>query len=114
MSTTSIDTNLFAEMKELMEDSFEDIIQMSLQTLPQQLIDIKSAIEKTDVEKLFNVSHKMKSSCGSIGASGLAEKAQAIELISRQGSADIPEEMYNELLNATHEVIDYLKSEVGT
>lgn len=112
MSSAAIDINAFGEMKELMDDAFADIIKMTLQTLPQQLAGIETAITNTDVENLFNISHKMKSSCGSIGARGLAEKAEAIELISRQGSTDIPEEMFTELNQATTEVITFLQQEL--
>lgn len=112
MSNTAIDTAAFAEIKELMEDSFKDIIEMTLQTLPQQLEGIKTAIENMDVDSLFNISHKMKSSCGSIGAFGLAEKAQTIELISRNGSADIPDQMFHELSDATNQVISILNAEL--
>jgi HPt (histidine-containing phosphotransfer) domain-containing protein len=112
MSQTAIDAKAFAEMKELMEDSFKDVINMSLQSLPQQLEGIKTAIENSDVENLFNISHKMKSSCGSIGAFGLAEKAEAIELISRNGSTDIPDQMFDELRDATNQVTFILNAEL--
>ena len=112
MSQVYIDINAFTEMKELMDDAFADVINMSLQTLPEQLDGIKTEIENANVENLFNISHKMKSSCGSIGAKGLAEKARAIELISRQGSADIPAAMFNELHDATHEVLSFLQTEL--
>lgn len=113
MSQSIIDTNAFAEMKQLMEDSFKDVIEMSLQNLPQQLKGIKSAIENQDVDSLYNISHKMKSTCGSIGAVALAEKAEAIELISRKGSAQIPDQMLNELSDATSQVLSFLKNELN-
>lgn len=111
MPQVYIDINAFAEMKELMDDAFADVISLSMQSLPEQLDGIKSAIENANVDNLFNISHKMKSACGSIGATGLAQKAEAIELISRQGSTDIPREMVNELHDATHEVLTFLKNE---
>jgi len=112
MSQTAMDAAAFAEMKELMGDTFKDIIQMSLQSLPQQLDGIKTAIENQNVEHLFNISHKMKSSCGSIGAFGLAEKAEAIEIISRNGSTDISNQVFNELRDATNQVISILNAEL--
>ena len=109
MTAAAIDMNAFSEMKELMDETFEEIVKMTLQTLPEQLAGIKTAITASDVESLFNISHKMKSSCGSIGARGLAEKAEAIELISRQGSTEIPEQMLTELDQATAEVLTFLR-----
>jgi HPt (histidine-containing phosphotransfer) domain-containing protein len=112
MSQAAIDTHAFAEMKELMGDAFKDVIMMCLQSLPVQLNDIETAIQNQNAEEIFNVSHKMKSSCGSIGAFGLAEKAEAIELISRDGSADIPAKIFNELCDATKQVVSILDAEL--
>jgi len=113
MPETAMDAKAFAEMKDLMGDAFTDIISMCLQTLPEQLTEIESAIKNQDADVLFNISHKMKSSCGSIGAFGLAEKAEAIELISREGSTEIPEQVFSDLQNATQQVVSVLKTELG-
>lgn len=114
MSQTAMDADAFAEMKELMGESFNDIIKMSLQSLPQQLDDIKTAIENQSVDHLFNTSHKMKSSCGSIGAFGLAEKAEAIEIISRDGSTQISDQIFSDLQLATQQVLSILKNELDS
>ena len=103
-----MDVKAFAEMKELMGDTFNDVVMMCLQSLPAQLNDIETAIKNQNAESIFHTSHKMKSSCGSIGAFGLAEKAEAIEVISRHGSADIPDQIFNDLCDATHQVVSIL------
>jgi HPt (histidine-containing phosphotransfer) domain-containing protein len=108
-----MDAGAFSEMKELMGDAFNDIITMCLQSLPEQLAEIETAIKDQNADAIFNVSHKMKSSCGSIGAFGLAEKAEAIEVIGREGSADISAELYEELHGATQQVLLILNSELG-
>ena len=113
MSQPAMDANAFTELKELMGETFKDLIKMMLETLPQQLDGIKAAIEEQNDKNLFNISHKMKSSCGSIGAFGLAEKAEAIEIIGRRGSTDIPEKMLNDLHEATHQVISILTAELA-
>ena len=112
MSKMAMDAAAFAEMKDLMGDAFQDIITMCLQSLPEQLTEIETAIKNQDADTLFNTSHKMKSSCGSIGAFGLAEKAEAIELISRTGSTEIPDQALNDLQSATQQVISILETEL--
>ncbi len=113
MSQPAVDANAFAEMKELMGDDFKDIVSMCLQSLPEQLSQIEKAIKIQNVDTLFTISHKMKSSCGSIGAFGLAERAEAIEIISRNGSTQIPEQTLNDLRDATEQVISLLNTELN-
>jgi len=113
MSQSAMDAGAFAEMKELMGDAFIEIISMCLQSLPEQLTQVQTAINTRDAEALFNVAHKMKSSCGSIGAFGLAEKIEAIEQIGRKGSTDVSEPIYNELLDSASQVIDILTAELN-
>ncbi len=112
MPQAAMDAGAFAEMKELLGDTFNDIIKMCLQSLPQQLDDIRTAIEDRDVDNLFNISHKMKSSCGSIGAFGLAEKVETIEIIGRKGSTEVSDQIFNELRDATNQVISILNAEL--
>lgn len=109
---SAIDTNAFAEIKELMGDSFKEIISMCVQSLPQQLAEIETEIINNNADTLFNISHKMKSSCSTIGAFGLAEKAQAIEVIGRDGSADVSADLLNDIQGAMQQVLVILNSEL--
>lgn len=112
MSQSTMDAAAFSEMKELMGDSFKDIICLCLQSLPEQLNDIEIAINNNNAESLFNVSHKMKSACGSIGAFSLAEQAESIEIIGRNGSANVPQQTLTEFRNTVNQVISILKTEL--
>jgi len=113
MSQTAMDAAAFSEMKELMGDAFKDIIAMCLQSLPEQLTEIEMAINNQDANTLFHIAHKMKSSCGSIGAFGLAEKAEILELIGRRGSTQDSNEAYAELQSSLEEVLTLLKEEMN-
>lgn len=112
MSQTAIDTGAFAEMKELMGDAFFEIITMCLQSLPEQDMQLELAINNNDADQLFNVAHRMKSSCGSIGAHGLAEKAETLELIGRSGSTQGADKALLELQNSLAEVLSILQKEL--
>ena len=114
MSQPAMDAGAFTEMKELLGDCFLEIIAMCLQSLPEQLVQIENAIKSQNADDLFNVSHKMKSACGSIGAFGLAEKAEIIELIGRDGSTNVSDQAYDDLLSAARQVIAILTAEVNT
>jgi len=112
MSQTAMDAAAFTEMKELMGDSFKEIVSLCLQSLPEQLTEIETAIKDNNADTLFSISHKMKSSCGSIGAFGLAESVEAIEIISREGSTDISEQLISDLRESTDQVVSILSAEL--
>lgn len=114
MSQAAIDAGAFAELKGMMGDAFAEILNLFLQSLPEQLSGIETAIQNTDAKQLFNLAHKMKSSSGSIGAFGLAEKAEALELIGRKGSTDVSQQALSELQDAASQVITILKDELRT
>jgi len=113
MSQTAMDASAFSEMKELMGDTLNEVIALCLKSLPEQLNAIEDAIDNDNAESLFNVSHKMKSASGSIGAFGLAEKAETLELIGRDGSTQVPDQAIDELRDATKQVITFLNIEMS-
>lgn len=112
MQQTAMNASAFSEMKELMGDTFKEVLTLCIETLPEQLSAIEDAIENKNAESLFNISHKMKSSSGSIGAFGLAEKAEAIELIGREGSTQVPEQAISDLRDATRQVLSIIHEEL--
>lgn len=113
MSQAAMDASAFSEMKELMGESLNEIISLCLQSLPEQLSAIEDAINNNNAESLFNISHKMKSASGSIGAFGLAEKAETLELIGRDGSTQVSDQAIGELRDATEQVISFLSTEIN-
>jgi HPt (histidine-containing phosphotransfer) domain-containing protein len=113
MSTTAMDAAAFTEMKELMGEAFLDIISLCLQDLPEQSMLLETAISNNDANQIFNIAHRLKSSCGTIGAYGLAKKAEAIEIIGREGSTQGANEAFTELQLSLEEVLDILKKEIS-
>ena len=113
MSQTAMDAAAFTEMKELMGDTFKEVVTMCLQSLPEQSDLLETAISNDDAEQVFNIAHRLKSSCGSIGAFGLAEKAEIIEQIGRQGSTQGAHEAFSALQSSLEEVLTVLKQEIS-
>lgn len=110
MSQTAMDAAAFAEMKEMMGDAFKDVLDLSIESLPQQLETIENAIKTRDAETLFSTAHKMKSACGTIGAFGLAECAEAVEQVGRCGSTDVADKDLQALRDAVDDVLQILKA----
>ena len=111
MSQAAINAQAFSEMKELMGDTFGEIISVCLETLPEQNEKLALAIKADNAEQVFNIAHRLKSTCGTIGAFGLAEKAEIIELIGRKGSTQGVNEAYSELQISLQEVLSHLQRE---
>lgn len=112
MPQPAIDAATFAEIKALMGDTFNDVLRLTLEALPQQLELLEQAINNKDAEQIFNVAHRIKSSSGTIGALGLAKNTEQIELIGRSGSADIPPALLQALHSSIQEIMYQLKKEL--
>ncbi len=108
-----MDDSAFAEMKALMGDTFKDVLSLTLENLPEQLTLLQQAIQGGNAEQIFSVAHRIKSSSGTIGALGLAEKAEAIELIGRAGSSEVPADAIDALSQSASEVIGILEKELA-
>lgn len=85
------------ELRSLMGDSLDDVLQTYIDYIPGQLDELTRAISNDDADGVFNLAHKMKSSSSSIGALGLAHVAEQIELIGRSGSTDGTAELLQQL-----------------
>jgi HPt (histidine-containing phosphotransfer) domain-containing protein len=109
----AINPEALQELKSLMGDALNDILQTFLDYMPAQIQDLRGAIQEENAEMVFNLAHKMKSSSSSIGAMGLAKKAEQIELIGRSGTTAGTADAYDELRQLYLEVEDMLKQELG-
>jgi len=85
------------ELRSLMGDSLNDVLQTYIDYIPGQLDELTRAISNDDADGVFNLAHKMKSSSSSIGALGLAHVAEQIELIGRSGSTEGTAELLEQL-----------------
>ena len=85
------------ELRNLMGDSLDDVLQTYIDYIPGQIDELSKAVANDDAENVFNLAHKMKSSSSSIGALGLAHVAEEMELIGRSGSTEGTPELLEKL-----------------
>lgn len=101
------------ELRSLMGDSINEVLQTFIDFVPGQIDELGRAISNEDAESVFNIAHRMKSSSSSIGALGLAQLAEQIELIGRsgttQGAAELLEQLKNLYTDAETVVHEELK-----
>ena len=91
MDNTAINMDAYEAIKGVMGEIFSDVITTFLDYIPGQISKLGDAIEREDSTEIFHLAHSIKSSCGSIGALGLAETAATIEQLGRNSdTADVP------------------------
>jgi len=109
----AINMEALQELKSLMGDSLNDILQTYLDYMPSQIQDLRAAIQDENADMVFNLAHKIKSSSSSIGAMDLARKAEQIELIGRAGKTAGTRDACDELRQLYLGVEAVLKQELG-
>ena len=79
-----LDDEAIAELRDIMENEFAELLLVFLNDLPVQFERIRTAIAQSDAEALYKLAHRLKSSCGSIGALRLMEWIRHLEHAGRQ------------------------------
>ena len=103
-----VDDEIIAELREVMEEEFADLIGSFLNDLPVQLDLIQEAIAQSDAADLYRIAHKFKSSCGSLGAMRLAELFRRLEQAGRRNALDGAAELLTETRQVAQETVTQL------
>ena len=89
---TTLDPEVVQSLKELGGDDdpglFGELVDLFLRDMPPRLGALDEALQSKDAKALERAAHSMKSSCGNLGAMGLAELCRQIELFGRAGDVD--------------------------
>ena len=83
-----LDDDAIAELRDIMEDGFAELLDVFINDLPVQIERLRGAIAQGNADDLYQVAHKLKSSCGSIGAPRLAELVRRLEQAGRRKTLD--------------------------
>ncbi len=81
-----IDTETLAELKEVMEDEFQVLIDTFLSDSQKRLASIKQALESDSADDLRSSAHSFKGSSSNIGAPTLAGHLKKMEDMGREGN----------------------------
>lgn len=79
-----LDAEVIAELREIMEGEFIVLIEMFLNDLPIQMERLQIAVAQSDAETVYRVAHRIKSSCGNLGALRLMELIRRMEQAGRR------------------------------
>ena len=112
MDTPTLDMQAYAELKSIMGDTLNEVIKMFLDNMPELIVALDTHIQNDAAAQVFETAHRIKSSCGSIGATGLAESAEIIELTGREGSTENTASQLEVLKAQYLEIKPFLESEL--
>lgn len=97
-----LNTAAIAELKDIMEDGFGDLVEAFIMDTEDKLLALQSAIEAGDAAKVGEIGHSLKGASSNICAEALAAIYKQIEDAGREGTIDgVPEV----LAKATEEYI---------
>ncbi|KAB2935776.1 MAG: Hpt domain-containing protein [Candidatus Contendobacter sp.] len=83
-----LDDEAITELRDIMEDEFAELLNAFLNDLPAQIARLQTVATQGDADELYQIAHKLKSSCGSIGAPRLTELIRRLEQAGRQKVLD--------------------------
>ena len=112
MSKPALDPIIFAEMRDLMDDTLAEFIDTYLDNSPKLIHLIDKGLQTNDANLIFHNAHQLKGGSGSIGALKLAELALGIEQIGKAGSTEGVTALFEQLKEEFGRVEGELKAEL--
>jgi HPt (histidine-containing phosphotransfer) domain-containing protein len=104
-----LDEEIIAELREVMEGEFANLIDSFLTDLPMQLDYLQAAIFQDSAGEVYRIAHKLKSSCSALGALRLAEWVRRLEMAGRQNALDHAPELLDTARTVAQETIAGLR-----
>ena len=79
-----IDHEIFAEMREMLEDEFEELLVEFNDDTKDMLAQLSDAANQGQLETISTLCHTLASSSGHLGFLQLSETAREVELMARE------------------------------
>lgn len=111
MQLPLIDDETLAELQDIMEDGFADLVNRFLDDLPVQLEYLRCAVQEKAADDIYRVAHKLKTSCGNLGAMRLTEWVQQLEQAGRLNTLNDVAEMLEETQAVAEQTMIMLRAQ---
>ena len=85
---TAIDKTVIETLKGLMKDRFNYLIETFIDKTAIQIEDLKVAVTNNNTDNIISITHAMKGSSGSVGASSIHLLSKQFEDHARNGNVD--------------------------
>ncbi|UZE94950.1 Hpt domain-containing protein [Alkalimarinus alittae] len=83
-----IDFSALAELREVMEEEFDVLLETFLHDSAERVVQIKEAAKAQNAEALSRAAHSFKGSCTNVGVPILASLCMEAELKGKRGELD--------------------------
>jgi PAS domain S-box-containing protein len=91
-----LDENVLADLKDIMEDEFIEVLQLFLDESVSLMADVHAGFSE-ETDKLVRAIHTLKSSSRNVGAMHLGEMSEKIEALAKTGDIDSAKLLLDEL-----------------
>ena len=85
-SEDSLDLATLNELKEMLEEGLEELLDTYLDDTPRQLALLRTAVDSDDIPAINSIAHTLKGSSGNLGINGVYQLCSALEQEARSGA----------------------------
>jgi HPt (histidine-containing phosphotransfer) domain-containing protein len=91
------------------EEFFREIVEIFLIDVPQQMSEIKKAVNSRNADALEKASHKLKGAVSNFGENATFKTALKLEAIGKENRIDEAEGVYGMLVDDVERLVNALK-----
>tara|TARA_B100001179_G_scaffold82221_1_gene58015 strand:- start:309 stop:647 length:339 start_codon:yes stop_codon:yes gene_type:complete len=88
VETPCLDSEALSELREVMEDEFDILIQTYVEDSRHRIESLRQALDAGDPTALSRAAHSFKGSCFNIGVMRLGELCLQVETLAKSGDLD--------------------------
>ena len=107
-----VDMDMLSELKEIMEEDFNILIETYIEDSSSRLTDINEAYNERDSEALRGAAHSFKGSSSNVGAVLLADLCRIAEDLGREGRVEEVEDLLTKIKDEFHSVKDIMTGQM--
>lgn len=100
MSSEIIDLDILNELKEIMEDDFDELIETFIDDGQKQVDDLRVAIDASIAPDIRRIAHTLKGSSANLGANALSETCKVLEHDAAEDNLSDANNQYEKIKSA--------------
>lgn len=109
VNTTALDMNVLGELKELLDEGLDELLEEYLADAPSQVEQLQKAVDCNDISEITMISHSLKGSSGNLGIAGMYQLCLVLEQEAKTGQLDDAKEHMAAISEAFEQAKDEIK-----